>query len=249
MRGFDGVIADMFAPLLEAAGSASFAVRAIDFMADEAMELLDSTNLFAQCPRLALPLGIPELIAAQVTGLGAAVRRVGYPGAAHLTVRHVVDPGETAELRRIADAEAGGGRPVVPVGATLTSLRGVGLAAEMARSVDVIWLEIRGLQSALFGYPARILLTGEPLDGYIQRHLISTDPRTSLDPSMMQLIALVGATRLGNPKCTFGVRLSGSVSEELAAAVYCSGFRVVAVDAEEVRPARLAFGKAAFADV
>jgi hypothetical protein len=44
-----------------------------------------------------------------VTGLGAAVRRVGYPGAAHLTVRHVVDPGETAELRRIVDASADDG--------------------------------------------------------------------------------------------------------------------------------------------
>jgi pyruvate,orthophosphate dikinase len=249
MQGFDAVIADIFAPLLEAAGAAPFAVRAIDFMADEAMELLDSTTLFAQCPRLALPLGVPELIGAQIAGLGAAVRRVGYPGIAHLTVRHVVDPSETNELRRIAETESSRSQRRLPVGATLTSLRGVQLASEMARNVDVIWLEIRGLQSALFGYPARILLTGEPLDGYIQRRLISTDPRDALDPSMMQVIASVGTARMRNPRCMFGIRLAGRVSEELAAAVFCSGFRVVAVDAEEVRPARLAFGKAALADV
>jgi pyruvate, orthophosphate dikinase len=94
-----------------------------------------------------------------------------------------------------------------------------------------------------------MLLTGEPLDGYIQRRLLSTDPRDSLDPSMMQLIASVGAARMGSPACMFGVRLAGPVSEELASAMLSSGFRIVAVDAEEVRPARLAFGKAAFADV
>ena len=57
MQGFDEVIADLFAPLLEAAGGAPFAVRSVDFMADEAMELLrylpnKSARLMEQVLRL-----------------------------------------------------------------------------------------------------------------------------------------------------------------------------------------------------
>ena len=248
MGSFEEVIADMLAPVMGAAGDAAFTVRAIDFVADEAMELLDSAKLLAQCPRLALPLGIPELIGAQAAGLAEAARRVGRAGPAQLTVRHLVDPSEAKELRRIAEGElARPGRGPVQVGATLTSVRGVQHVSEIASVLDAVWLEVRGLQAALFGYPPRILLTGEPLDGYLQRHLISSDPRDSLDPSMLGVLASISTARMRNPSCRFGVRLAGPVSEDIASALFSGGFRVIAVDGEEVRPARLAFGRAAHA--
>jgi hypothetical protein len=42
--------------------------------------------------------------------------------------------------------------------------------------------------------------------------------------------------------------MAGPVSEELAAGFYRLGFRTFAVDADEVRTARLAFGKAALSE-
>jgi hypothetical protein len=44
------------------------------------------------------------------------------------------------------------------------------------------------------------------------------------------------------------VRLGGPVSEALGAAFYRAGFRIFAIDAEEIRVADLALGKAALAE-
>ena len=44
------------------------------------------------------------------------------------------------------------------------------------------------------------------------------------------------------------MRLAGAVGEPLVAAFYRAGFRIFAIDAEEIRVADLALGKAALAE-
>jgi hypothetical protein len=78
--------------------------------------------------------------------------------------------------------------------------------------------------------------------------MLSSDPRASIDESMRVLLASVATARIANPNCRVGIRLAGAVSEELAAGFYRLGFRTFAVDADEVRTARLAFGKAALSE-
>jgi pyruvate,orthophosphate dikinase len=156
----------------------------------------------------------------------------------HLAVRHVSDPAETRALR---DLGAGTG---IEVGAYLTSPRGVIGARGIAEAVDVLWLEVRAVQAAMFGLPSRQLLTAEPLDDYLRRGLLSCDPRSTVDPSVETLLGHVAESAI-RPGCRVGMRLSGEVSEEAAAQLHALGFRRFAVDAAETRPVVLALGKAA----
>ena len=107
---------------------------------------------------------------------------------------------------------------------------------------------MRGLQAKLYGYPASLWLTGAPLDEYVRKRMLSIDPRSTVDESMRVLIASVATARISAPACRLGIRLAGPISEELAASFYRLGFRIFAVDADEVRTARLAFGKAALSE-
>jgi len=249
LDGFEEVVAEVMTPVLVAAGEGDVVVRAIDLSSDEAMELLDGPGLLTRHPRLVLPLGVPELMRIQAAGLALAAKRSGHPRPVQLSVRHITDPLEAAELQRIVrDELALRGLGSLLVGPTLTSPRGAQLAPEIARFSDLIWLEARGLQAKLYGYPSSLWLTGEPLDEYVRRHMLSSDPRAKIDESMRVLLASVATARIANPECRVGVRLAGPVSEDIAAGFFRLGFRTFCVDADEARTARLALGKAALAE-
>jgi pyruvate, orthophosphate dikinase len=243
--GFDGIAAMVeaeFTPLLAVAGDLEVGVRAIDLVADEARELLQQTAMTTLHPELSVPLGRPELVRAQLEGLARAVRESGGRARVHLALRHVSDPAEARALRALA-GEVGS---AVSIGTYLTSPRAAHGAVDIAAASDVVWLEVRTLQAAMFGIPARQLLTAEPLDGYLRRGLLGCDPRTTLDPSVQRLLADVAAAA-DTAGRRVGMRLSGEVSEAVAAQLYALGFRRFAVDAAETRPVVLALGKAALA--
>lgn len=230
-------IAEQLAPLLVAArekGVRDVDVRAIDLLADESRELLQQTAVTTRHPELALPLGVPDLIRAQREGLVRAAGSADYTGRLRLAVRHVSDPSEARALAGLDDgADAPG------VGTYLTSPRAVLAATDLAAYSDGVWLEVRALQAAMFGIPARQFLTAEPLDSYIARGLLAVDPRHELDPVVVRLLRDV-------PTGT-GVRLSGTVADPVAATLHGLGFRRFAVDLPEVRPLMLGLGRAALA--
>ena len=250
LAGRDGVerLADLVAaeitPLLREVGDVEFGVRAIDFLADEARELLQQTALTTQRPELAVPLGVPALIEGQLAGLARAVADAGGAARVHLAVRHVSDPAEAVALRELAAGHAGS----PGVGVYLTSPRAAFNVAEIAAASDVVWLDVRALQAAVFGIPSRQLLTGEPLDGYVRRGLLSVDPRHAIDPSVVDLLARVAGAAEVVPDRRVGVRLTGPVSDAAGAQLYALGFRRFVVDAGETRPFLLTLGKAALAD-
>jgi pyruvate, orthophosphate dikinase len=251
-KGWDGVgagtaldevrraVARQVSGLLAAAGDHDVDVRAIDLLADEARELLQQTAVTTRHPELALPLGVPALLSAQREGLALAAAEAGYGGRMRLAVRHVSDPAEVAALRRL-DGEGPG------MGTYLTSPRAVLGADALAAGSDVVWLEIRALQAAMFGIPARQFLTAAPLDDYVGRGLLSVDPRHAIDPSVEPLLAGLAEVARAHPDVPVGIRLSGTVSDEVAARLYGLGFRRFAVDLPEVRPLLLGLGRAALA--
>jgi pyruvate,orthophosphate dikinase len=248
VEGFEDVVADVLTPVLEAAGEMPFAVRAVDFVADDFTELLDAGDLIERQPRLGLPVAIPEMLAAQLAGLSIAAARVGGSSVPQLSVRHVCDPGEAAEIKRIASTECSRpGRAQVRVGATLTSPRAVHRADDIAPFCDGLWLEVRGLQAAVFGYHPRVLQSTRPLDDYVRRRMLGRDPRTTLDALTLELIGAVATAREHHPACEIGVRLAGPVTGEMITPLYQAGFRTYAVDDGEIRPARLSLGQAAYA--
>ena len=249
-------VAAGFAPLLAAAGELETGVRAIDFIADEASELMQRTTLISRHPELSVPLGSPALIEAQIAGLVRAEQDTGRAGQVHFTVRHLSDPAEAAELRAIGDRVADRLGRTVRLGAYLSSPRGVFNYESVAGASDVIWIEVRVLQAAAFGIPARLLLNQQPLDDYVRRGLLSVDPRSDVDPSVYRLLATVAtaaaeatvAARSGaRPGCQVGLRLSGRVAEPLVARLHALGFRRFSVESHEVRPVALALGQAALA--
>jgi pyruvate,orthophosphate dikinase len=249
LADLDQVIAGLLKPLLTAAREVPVAIRALDLVGDEAMELLDAAALLAKNPRLAVPLGVPELIAAQMRGVALAARAAECTIAPQLSIRHVTDPNEASEIMRLADEQLSPGeRSSIRVGATLTSPRGVQLADQMLGAVEFVWLEVRGLQAAQFGYPPRLLLTREPLDTYLRRGMISSDPRTTIGEATIRLIGGLAAARIVGEKAWVGVRLTGPVGEGIAGGLLRAGFRAFAVDGREVHTARLALGKAALAE-
>ncbi|WP_103382710.1 pyruvate, phosphate dikinase [Pseudonocardia dioxanivorans] len=240
VEALDGVadlVAQEFAPVLAAAGDVEVGVRAIDLVADEARELLQQTAVTTRHPELTVPLGRPALVEAQLRGLERAVEKAGGAPRVHLAVRHVSDAAEATALRELGRGAA------VGVGAYVTGPRAAFAAEAIAAAADVLWVEVRTLQAAVFGIPARHLLTAEPLDGYVRRGLLSCDPRTTLDPAVADLLVRVAAAQEAG--CRVGMRLSGQVSEEMVAQLHGLGFRRFAVDAAEVRPLLLALGKAA----
>lgn len=243
---FDSIaetVAAEFAPLLAAAGDLDIGVRAIDFVADESRELLQQTALTTQYPQLAVPVGLPELVQAQIEGLNRAIADVGSGARVHLALRHVSDPREAAALRELQPTQSSG----LEIGSYLTSPRAVHHFDGIAAESDVLWVEVRVLQAALFGIPPRQMLTAEPLDSYVRRGLLAIDPRTSIDPPMQVLLAQIAQRSADLPHCRIGMRLSGAVSEEVVTRLYELGLRRFAVDADETRPVTLALGKAAYA--
>jgi pyruvate,orthophosphate dikinase len=247
VAALEKAVAAGFAPLLAAAGDLEVGVRAIDFIADEASELLQQTELIARHPELSVPFGSPALIEAQLAGLAQAEHHAGRVSRVHFTVRHLSDPGEAAELRAIGDRVAKRLGRAVRLGAYLSSPRGVFNFAAVADASDVIWIEVRALQAAAFGLPARLLLDQQPLDDYVRRGLLSVDPRTSVDPCVDQLLTLVTTRAAARPGCQVGVRLSGRVTGPMVARLHALGFRRFGVEAHEARPAALALGQAALA--
>ncbi|HJQ47149.1 MAG TPA: pyruvate, phosphate dikinase [Amycolatopsis sp.] len=231
------IIAEEFTPLLREVGGVEVGVRAIDLVSDESRELMQQTALTSRYPALAVPLGIPALVEAQIAGLRRAIRDSGTSAKVHLAIRHVSDPAEVAALHEMSPPAEGG----LSVGAYLTSPRALANFAGIAAVGDRVWLEVRVLQAAMFGIPARQLLTAEPLDSYVKRGMLSTDPRSDIDPSLDAALTPL-ADHAGG---LVGVRLSGTVSESLVACLYSKGFRRFAVDSDETRPALLALAKAA----
>ena len=72
------------------------------------------------------------------------------------------------------------------------------------------------------------------------------DPRTDIDSATYELLESVAEVREGRPGCRIGMRLRGRVSDAVAARLHGLGFRLFAVDPDELRVARLALGKAAW---
>ena len=224
--------------MLAEAGGLEVGVRAIDLVADESRELLQQTAVTTRHPELAVPLGAarPDRGAAGRAGPGAGAQSGGAaPGA----------PGGAARLR------PGRGPPLrdpppgrIAVGSYLTSPRGVlaiegspGRRGDLAGGPGAAGGDVRpAAPAAAHRRAARRLPAPGPAR---HRPAPAIDPRSSRSwPG--------GRGRRRHPGVV-GVRLTGAVSEAVAAQLYALGFRRFAVDADEVRPLLLGLGRAALA--
>lgn len=231
-RDLERAITEAFAPLIRAAGATEIDVRGLDFHADDVAELFSVANLFALHPQVAMPMGAPELIAAQLRGLAAAADGSGA------TVRFVMPRtsgvAEAAALRSLRDSL---GVPI-EVGCYVSHSHGVRDIPAIAAEVDRVWLELRRFQAEIYGIPPRHLLAAEPLDSYVRSKLIDIDPRIRLGDLAEKLIddAIDRLDSLDR----FGIRLSGDVSDTVVELLRRKGVSRFGVNSDELRPAALA---------
>ncbi|GAA1160070.1 pyruvate, phosphate dikinase [Ornithinicoccus hortensis] len=240
-RQLEDAVATALAPVLAEAGEQDVNVRALDFIADESREFLQQTPLLTVHPALSLPLGVPELIRAQLAGLARAAAEAGRTLPPVLAVRHVSDEREARALTELA-AGIKDGRSV-RVGSYATSGRGLAHVGKLTASTDVYWVELKLLLAAYVGLPARLFNAAKPLDEYVQAGHLGLDPRVEIEGPMRQALeTVVGACAAGTRP---GVRLSMPVTDDLVDSLYRLGFRRFAVDIDELRPLTFALGKAA----
>ena len=164
-----------------------------------------------------LVIGDPDLLRAEMRGLALAAERSGYGSTPRLVVCHVSDPIEARTIRRLGEELAEGRR--LAVGSYLTSPRAVMRAADLAVESEVMWIDVG---------------------------MLAVDPRSDIDSATYELLEGVAEVRERSSGCRIGMRLPGRVSDAVAARLYGLGFRLFAVDPDELRVARLALGKAAW---
>ena len=246
---FEPVMAQLLVPILIASENLPVAVRAVDLVDGDAADLIDIPALFAAYPGLGVPLGVPELLRAQIAGLALASGMSGRVSKAHLVARHIADPREIAELGGMAEQEMSRpGRGDLEVGALVTTSLGVQLAPELSLRSGSVWFDAQRLLANSSGYPASVFTGAEPLDEYMRRGMLSHDPRLGADDAQLQVFSSVNKIRVRAPQCRIGVRLSAPISAELVGAYYRSGVRMFATDPEEIRPTALVLGKEALDD-
>lgn len=231
----EAAIEKSFRPLFEAAGAVDVDVRGLDFHADDVAELFAVTNLFALHPQVAMPMGSPELVAAQLRGLARAADKTGASVC-------FVSPRTSNRLEAVALRELRDKLSLpIRIGCYVTNTQGVLHLADIAAEADHVWLELQRLQAATYDIPPRHLLAAEPLDSYVRDNLIDIDPRTDLSSYVEQLVDGALAA-LGDPAAV-RIRLAGKLSQDTMHRLRSKGIVVFAVSSDEVRPARLALAK------
>ncbi|MCW2867347.1 MAG: Pyruvate, phosphate dikinase [Marmoricola sp.] len=232
-------VARELTPLLGSLHGLDVSLRSIDFLSDDTREYVQQTPLLASYPELSLPLGLPELVRAQLTGLIRAVKASGRTGPVNFAVRHLTDAREAVALGAMwQELRAGDPEVDIQVSSYATSTRSLERAADLEEGAPVAWIELRTLQATHFGLPPRLLLSKEPLDDYVRQGLLDVDPRTEVDPAVARCLDQLGSKDVG-------VRLSLPITEKMAHQLHGLGFRRFAVELGDVRPVVLALGRAA----
>lgn len=236
------VVGEEVGRLLSAADGAEMNLRAIDLAADEANDFLQQDELFEARPELALPLGWPELLEAQLAGVAAAQAATGHRGPLRFAVRRINDAREAELLAEIRDRV----REQVPeseveVGVYVTTPRGVVHGVDLA-GIGSLWVDLKTLQAGVLGIPSRLFLTPEPLDGYVKDGRLGIDPRQRLDDTVRGLLSDLAGS-LGDDGGA-GVRLALPVRPGLVEELVALGIARFAVELDEVRPMILALARA-----
>jgi pyruvate,orthophosphate dikinase len=226
-------------PLLQSLDGLSVSLRSIDFLSDDTREYVQQTPLLASYPELSLPLGLPELVRAQLTGLTRAVKAAGRTTPVTFAVRHVTDRSEAVALGAMSE-ELRADHPDIDIqlSSYATSTRSLERVGDLEEGAPIAWVELRTLQAAHFGLPPRLLLGKEPLDEYVRAGLLDVDPRHEVDPGVARRLERMGSKNAG-------IRLSLPVTERMARQLHELGFRRFAVELGDVRPVVLALGQAA----
>ncbi|OPX06132.1 pyruvate, phosphate dikinase [Gordonia sp. i37] len=232
----ESAIVKAFTPLFAAVGSSvEVDIRGLDFHADDVAELLSVANLCAMHPQVAMPMGSPELVSAQLRGLAKAAEGTG--ASVCFVSPRMSGAAEARALRSLRDSI---GVPV-RLGGYVTNTQGVLEIPAIAAELDQVWLELQRLQAATYGIPPRHLLAAEPLDSYVRDGLIDIDPRKKISEFVEKLVDDT-LERLESP-ATLSVRLAGAVSDETVHLLRRKGIKRFAVSVDELRPARLAVAR------
>ena len=225
--------------VLRAVQPRPFVARSIDLAGGGAGEMVTELTRRAMPAGIWLPLGIPHLVRAQVRAVRDAVRSVTSPGPVTMMVGGISGLAEVQALRTICREEAD---DLLQVGVAVRSPRGLLALGDLAQEADVIWLDYGALTAAVYHYPDELMFSDGALTAYLEKGMLSSDPRQKVDDVLGRLIESTGD--LPNTGCELGVNFVGwDISEDILAFFRCAGYRRFAVDSDEALPARLLLGQ------
>ncbi len=229
------IAAQATAQVLESAVGMDVHIRLPHLGSPRAQRLISDWTGMA--PQLLLPMGMPALQQALVSGIASAADE-HPPSSLCVLIAGVTAPGELAAFAELAR----GVRDDLAVGAVVGSLAGLESVIDMTRAGHPVWLDMIELIRSFHGFPSALTLAGDVLGAYVEAEMLKSNPLTVLPPSLSRgladaLVEEPAARGIGLIQAT---RLSPDIVIELRSA----GLAVLSLDPERAGAVRLLLGQA-----
>ncbi|MCE9658318.1 MAG: pyruvate, phosphate dikinase [Burkholderiales bacterium] len=243
LEALEDVLTETLVKIMEVVFPKPFAARIADLSSGRAGEAVANLTDIAPSPGIWLPLGAPDLVLAQIRALVRAKESTGYPDNVILMVGGINSAAEAAALRVLC-AQAGGHS--LKLGVATRSPHCLLALPEIAKHVDMVWIDYRALTAACYHYPDDLVLSRGVMKSYIEDGYLPMNPANQVEEVIEKLLPPL--PKLGHP-CQFGVTFAGwTVSEEVVRFFTQRGFRNFGVESSELATTRLLLGRLASFD-
>lgn len=215
--------------VVEVAAGRPLDLRLLDFSSSRSRALLGLDPLMAANPLL-LPLGVPEVVLAQLRGASR--------GLVTALLSRVAGAGEVKAFGRLAE-DAGG----ISYGVLVQTPRAALCGQELLELNVPVWIDLPELQRTAACYPEEIV-TQEVMRRYAAEHDLPRHAAGPIDPALAGVIGNLCSVAASRATPRLGVDLGAAVDEETVASLYELGLRTYACSYDQVQPLRLLVGQA-----
>ncbi|MDH4277989.1 MAG: PEP-utilizing enzyme, partial [Acidimicrobiia bacterium] len=189
-------------------------------------------------PQLLLPMGMPALHEALISGIAAAAAQ-HRTGSLTVLLGGVTQTREVEALARLTQRIAGD----LSVGAVIGSVAGLESISGITEAGHPVWLSVIDLLRSFHGFPSALSLAEDVLGAYVAAEMMDSNPLTALPPMLSRQLADLlsaepAARRVGLDQAT---RISTQIVMELRTA----GLAVYSIDPARAGTIRLPLGQAA----
>ena len=227
------IAATAAAPVLAATKGLDVHIRLPNLGSPRAQRLISDWTGMA--PQLLLPMGMPVLQEALVSGIAAAAAQP--PKSLTVLLGGVTQPGEIGAFARLV----GEIDESLSVGAVIGSLAGLESIGPITDAGHPVWLNMIDLLRSFHGFPSALSLAGDVLGAYVDAAMMESNPLTVLPSTLLGQLSefLISEPSAGRVGLEAATQLSPAIVTELHAV----GVSVYSVDPERAGMVRLPLGQ------
>jgi pyruvate,orthophosphate dikinase len=186
--------------------------------------------------RLFLPMGNPTYQRAMLKGLAGAVD--GSEVRVTALLGGVTDVAEWLQYRTEVAL-----MPSLSAGLVIQNAAGLEASPEMVATGAVVWIDLDEVSHSAHGFVPKAYISNAVLEDYVERGLMTSNPRQKLRPFLASLLDQLIATPGAAEKA--GILCSSDVDPGLVRVLYGKGFRRFSVPPGQREMLRLVLGQAA----